>query len=692
MATIKEQSLVGIDINAQDQGAKYSSMAAESSIRGTKTLMQTINTLVGQGVQFAVAKQKENKAKLDDEAIQKGIVDGTLNVPDDQYVADIIEGDDVYTTARNEARRKSVASNVSREYNTRAAELSEMYKADPDSLRVGLDDLQKQMSEDLKLDNDGKVVLDKVYKSSLDRYMPRATQQGYEQAKQEESQAQTDLLTETVKLGLNDIRNGDLSQVESLALTAEEIFDNGVERGIFDEGQKQDYINKIRLEANEQGVKGQVEKLVSANAYDEARDVLDEWVQGSRKKGTFTPDQIDSVSGGIGREINQAQRANEYEKQQAMKQGLDDLQNQMKINQVSTAFKTAIPLPKNKESQSAVDAYYDSNPDQFDTSTETGKLSTAEFISRVGIIPSTVSNSIRGQMLSNDPEIVSSGAVMWSAALDANPGATTQAFTKEQNAFYSNFKSLTEAGLDGETAIERSKSIAYGLDDDVNKTIKSRMTNQEFEDQILSAAQDNIDDQVGLFSFSPDIEEPLTGSTQYATDYATIYRSNYLATNGNEEQARKLTNGEISRVWSISQINGSNEIMKYSPEALVGDINLLKSQWESEKENIRKNETLLSKDAEILLESDLSTAQNVNNPSWAVMVKYIDDQGIEFVSPYFDKLGRPVRMKFDIKESDAYKEQEEANNETYNKAKEARENPVDYQTTADFITKFDIKR
>ena len=74
------------------------------------------------------------------------------------------------------------------------------------------------------------------------------------------------------------------------------------------------------------------------------------------------------------------------------------------------------------------------------------------------------------------------------------------------------------------------------------------------------------------------------------------------------------------------------------------------------------------------------------------MVKYTDDDGIEFVSPYFDERGRPVRMSFDIKESDVYKDYEEAKQQTYNEAKEARENPVDYRTTADFMTKFDIKR
>lgn len=55
---------------------------------------------------------------------------------------------------------------------------------------------------------------------------------------------------------------------------------------------------------------------------------------------------------------------------------------------------------------------------------------------------------------------------------------------------------------------------------------------------------------------------------------------------------KKMTNQQIARTWSISEVNGDAKLMKYAPEALYnyGPSGWQAAQWKEEKENLMYGE------------------------------------------------------------------------------------------------------
>jgi hypothetical protein len=53
-----------------------------------------------------------------------------------------------------------------------------------------------------------------------------------------------------------------------------------------------------------------------------------------------------------------------------------------------------------------------------------------------------------------------------------------------------------------------------------------------------------------------------------------------------------MTNQQIARTWSISEVNGSAKLMKYAPEALYnyGPSGWQAEQWKEEKEQLMYGE------------------------------------------------------------------------------------------------------
>lgn len=141
-----------------------------------------------------------------------------------------------------------------------------------------------------------------------------------------------------------------------------------------------------------------------------------------------------------------------------------------------------------------------------------------------------------------------------------------------------------------------------------------------------------------------------------------------------------MTNQQIARIWSISEVNGNAKLMKYAPEALYnyGPSGWQAAQWKEEKESLmygeRKGEIttsptqlgitsgsaapVTSKTPESRIGGELEITPDVltaRNGDYAIMVRTKDKDGIEAVQPFYDSYGRPMRWKPSLEEWAPYK-------------------------------------
>lgn len=141
-----------------------------------------------------------------------------------------------------------------------------------------------------------------------------------------------------------------------------------------------------------------------------------------------------------------------------------------------------------------------------------------------------------------------------------------------------------------------------------------------------------------------------------------------------------MTNTQIARTWSISDVNGSAQFMKYAPEALYnyGPSGWQAAQWKEEKERLiygergEKIETsptqlgitsgsapvITSNTPESQIGGELEITPDVlttRNGDYAIMVRMKDKDGNESVQPYYDKFRRPMRWKPSLEDWEPYK-------------------------------------
>ena len=182
------------------------------------------------------------------------------------------------------------------------------------------------------------------------------------------------------------------------------------------------------------------------------------------------------------------------------------------------------------------------------------------------------------------------------------------------------------------------------------------------------------------FRLDPSADDQTPEAARFRNDYQALYDINYRTTGGNADAAKKMTNQQIARTWSISEVNGSAKLMKYAPEALYnyGPSGWQAEQWKSEKEQLmygdRKDQIVTSptqlgitsgsagpvttKTPESRIGGELEITPDVltaRNGDYAIMVRTKDKDGIEAVQPFYDKFGSPMRWKPSLEEWEPYK-------------------------------------
>lgn len=324
--------------------------------------------------------------------------------------------------------------------------------------------------------------------------------------------------------------------------------------------------------------------------------------------------------------------------------------------------------PADKAMQGAADT---TQPAQYfrinDASTHDGIV---QQVAQTGIIPSQVTTQLAAVSRARSPDVVNQGAQLFDRLYNADP-ASVGNMPKDMQSFYLTVKQLSDAGMSSESAVEHAQNVTYNQTDAFKQQLASTQGTKDYKKDRSSAMDSAVSKMSGFFSWGgPSADDTNPDTVRFRNDYQSLYDINYRSSGGNPDVAKKMTNQQIARTWSVSEVNGGAKLMKYAPEALYnyGPAGWQAEQWKSEKEQIMygdRKETITTSPTALGITSGSAPAAQTtipksriggeleitpdvltaSNGDYAIMVRTKDKDGIEGVQPYYDKTGRPMRWK-----------------------------------------------
>lgn len=312
-------------------------------------------------------------------------------------------------------------------------------------------------------------------------------------------------------------------------------------------------------------------------------------------------------------------------------------------------------------------------------------------VNQTGIIPSQVTSQLNAIARSSSPDVVKQGSTLFEAIYDTDP-ASVGDMPKDMQSFYLTVKQLTDAGMASDEAVKQAQNITYNQTDAFKAQLSSTQSTKEYKNDRASAMDSAVSNMAQIFRWDPSADDSTPEAVHFRNDYQSLYDINYRNSGGNADIAKKMTNTQIARTWSISEVNGSAQFMKYAPEALYnfGPKGWVAEQWKEEKERLsygdRRDEistsptqlgitsgsapVITSNTPESRIGGELEITPDVlttHNGDYAIMVRMKDKEGIESVQPYYDKFGRPMRWKPSLEVWEPYQkmQRERAQQEEY---------------------------
>ncbi|WP_412530708.1 transglycosylase SLT domain-containing protein [Enterobacter roggenkampii] len=354
------------------------------------------------------------------------------------------------------------------------------------------------------------------------------------------------------------------------------------------------------------------------------------------------------------------------------------IQSQRDVRRFNEALSMGEKLdPSNKSMQKAADAT--PTAQNFRINDATTHDGIVQQVAQTGIIPSQVTTQLSAISRARSPEAVRQGAELFNRLYDTDP-ASVGDMPKDMQGFYLTVKQLTDSGMASETAIEQAQNLTYNQTDALKAQLASTQSTKEYKKERSSAIDSAASNMGQWFRRDPSADDQTPEAARFRNDYQSLYDINYRTTGGNADAAKKMTNQQIARTWSISEVNGGAKFMKYAPEALYnyGPSGWQAAQWKEEKESLmygeRKGEIttspaqlgitsgnaapVTSKTPESRIGGDLEITPDVltaRNGDYAIMVRTKDKDGIEAVQPFYDSHGRQMRWKPSLEEWTPYK-------------------------------------
>lgn len=318
-----------------------------------------------------------------------------------------------------------------------------------------------------------------------------------------------------------------------------------------------------------------------------------------------------------------------------------------------------------------------------------------QLVAQTGIIPSQVTSQLSAVSRAKSPDVVMKGAAIFNRLYETSP-ASVGDMPKDMQVFYLTVKHLTDAGMSDSSAVEQAQNVTYNQTDALKAQLASDQSTKEYKNDRGKAMSSAVSNMSQIFRIDPSYDDKTPDAARFRNDYQSLYDINYRTSGGNASVAEKMTNQQIARTWSISQVNGSAKFMKYAPEALYnyGPSGWQSEQWRQEKEKLiygdqkpiqeelvipgkgsftreRKPNPLIAGDLEIT--PDVLTNRNGD---YAIMLRTKDKDGIESVRPFYDKYQRPMRWKPSLEDWQPYqqmqKEREQREQEEMTRGQEIR--------------------
>lgn len=298
-------------------------------------------------------------------------------------------------------------------------------------------------------------------------------------------------------------------------------------------------------------------------------------------------------------------------------------------------------------------------------------------VNQTGIIPSQVLSSLSAAAVSRNPAAALPAANLFDAIYKTDPAAVRN-MPESQQAYYLNIKSFTDAGADQQWAADKAYELAYNQSDDLKRQFSAEQSTKEYKNDRDSAIDTAVGNMSQLFRWDPSASDNNPDARAFKRDYQALYDINYRTSGGNADVAKKRTNAQIKRNWSISEVNGRAQFMKYAPEALYnyGPSGWQAAQWKEEKDrlmygddaknpvNVVRNNAL--GDASMLsieqpkskVSGELELVADLSTPSdrrYSIVIRSKDKDGIERIDFYEDKFGVAQRWQPSLEDWEPYK-------------------------------------
>lgn len=365
---------------------------------------------------------------------------------------------------------------------------------------------------------------------------------------------------------------------------------------------------------------------------------------------------------------------------------------------VTNALNNGVALdPSNKSNKDAADSWYESNYGNFNINNNDDVNAVTAAVSKLGIIPTGLASKLNAASVAKDHNTVLPAAELVSRMYDTNP-AVLSSMPKEKQSFYLNAKRLKDAGVTAEKAVEAAYDLAYNQTDFVKKQLSDEQSSSPYKKDRRSAASDFVSDRSQWFRRDPSVKDTNVPTKEFLQDYESLYDLNYRVAGGDADIAKKLTSQQIARAWSISEVNGSAQLMKYAPEAMHqgGPSGWQSAQWEEEKQRLTYGEKTgpietstnalgatsgrpgiaTTTTPERKVKGDVILVPDVHTPRNGDYAIMISDKDGGLPQPYYDADGRPLRYRPELESWKPYQElltdQKASVEQTMQKAQERR--------------------
>ncbi|ENF6042973.1 transglycosylase SLT domain-containing protein [Citrobacter amalonaticus] len=337
--------------------------------------------------------------------------------------------------------------------------------------------------------------------------------------------------------------------------------------------------------------------------------------------------------------------------------------------------------PSNKSMQKAADAT--DTAQSFRINDATTHDGIVQQVAQTGIIPSQVTTQLSAISRARSPEAVRQGAELFNRLYDTDP-ASVGDMPKDMQGFYLTVKQLTDSGMSSDAAIEQAQNLTYNQTDALKAQLASTQGTKEYKKDRSKAMDSAVSNMAQWFRWDPAADDQTPEAARFRNDYQALYDINYRTTGGNADAAKKMTNQQVARTWSISEVNGDAKFMKYAPEALYnyGPSGWQAAQWKAEKELLMygdRQETITTSPTQLGITSGNAPVVETKTPEsriggeleitpdvltsrqgdYAIMVRTKDKDGIEAVQPYYDKHRRPMRWKPSLEEWEPYRKMQQ---------------------------------